>query len=145
MCVCVCVRVCVCACVRACVRALKLQEFLVCLIIGEVNCGAEPVSQKEMGLEYCTTIYLTDLKVLTIGHTTVDCGETNGVTIGDTYFVEGDGQSPGVNCTYTFTSELDASCQGLCYNMTNDSFFRDELATLTITSGSYSKVSSISN
>ena len=99
------------------------------------------------GVEYCTctSIYLTDLKVLTIGHTTVDCGETNGVTIGDTYFVEGDGQSPGVNCTYTFTSELDASCQGLCYNMTNDSFFRDELATLTITSGSYSKVRRVTN
>ena len=95
--------------------------------------------------KYTTSIYLTDLKVLTIGPTTVDCGETNGVTIGDTYFVEGDGQSPGVNCTYTFTCELDASCQGLCYNMTNDSFFRDELATLTITSGSYSKVRRITN
>ena len=92
-----------------------------------------------------TTIYFTELKVLTINHTTVDCGETYGVTIGDTYFVEGNGQNPGVNCTYNFTGELDGNCQGLCYNMTKDSFFRSQVAYLTVSSGNYSKVSYILN
>lgn len=76
---------------------------------------------------------------LTIDKNT-SCGDKLSVDAGKEYIIKGMGESPGVDCPFSFTGQMRGNCFGLCYNMERGSFFRDVKANLQVKTKNHSKI-----
>ena len=85
-------------------------------------------------------MFLNVSAMLTIDKNTATCGEEYTVKAGAEYIVKSMGESPGVDCSYVFKGQMKDNCMGLCYDMKSGSVFKNAFASLTVVSGSYSKV-----
>ena len=70
-----------------------------------------------------------------------DCGSTFQVHPRNEYTIKAYGDFAGSICSYTFMGQVKENCLGLCYNMNNESFFKDSAVELILQAGPHIQVS----
>lgn len=82
---------------------------------------------------------------LPIGIETKNCGSKFVIEAGKEYIIEGTDDFAGKTCSYSFKGQVKKNCLGLCYDLQEESFIRNNKTTISLESENNEQVFSHQN